>query len=193
MKAFGQAAASYAEEVRNLLADGVETKVGRPTPLTRRQNKAGAAAVKARKALAAARAQADGAKRSSPTRTLTAWVCPDCGGAVTERHRVRCDACIDRDPRQTPELRATRAAAISARRQAEAAWEGAAMDSEFFRSMVLPALATVKLSAIVEACGVAKGTASSWRAGKRTPHPSHWSALAELTGLRTAGQSVTTE
>jgi hypothetical protein len=67
------------------------------------------------------------------------------------------------------------------------------MDPEFFRSMVLPALATIKLSAIVEARGVAKGTASNWRAGKRTPHPSHWSELAELTGLRTAGQSVTTE
>jgi hypothetical protein len=84
---------------------------------------------------------------------------------------VRCDACIDRDPRQTPELRAKRAAAISARRQAEAAWKGVGMDPEFFRSMVLPALATVKLSAIVEVCGVAKGTASDWRAGKRTPHP----------------------
>jgi hypothetical protein len=59
--------------------------------------------------------------------------------------------------------------------------------------MVLPALATVKLSAIVETCGVAKGTASDWRAGKRTPHRSHWPALADLAGLGTAGQSVTTE
>jgi CRISPR-associated protein Cas1 len=180
MKAFGQTAAPYVEEVRNLLADGVETKIGRPTPLSRRQNRAGAAAVKARKALAASRAQADGSKRPSQRSTSTAWVCLDCGGAVTERHRVRCDACIDRDPRQTPELRATRAAAISARRQAEAAWEGAGLDPELFRSMVLPALATVKLSAIVEACGVAKGTASNWRTGKSTPHPSHWSKLAEL-------------
>ena len=49
--------------------------------------------------------------------------------------------------------------------RSEAAWEGTGMDPEFFRSMVLPALATVKLSAIVEACGVAKGTASNWRAG----------------------------
>jgi CRISPR associated protein Cas1 len=127
MKAFGQAAAPYVEEVRNLLADGVETKIGRPTPLTRRQNKAGAAAVRARKALAAARAQADGSKRASQRSTSTAWVCPDCGGAVTDRHRVRCDACIDRDPRQTLELRAKRAAAISTRRQAEAAWEGVGM------------------------------------------------------------------
>jgi hypothetical protein len=71
--------------------------------------------------------------------------------------------------------------------------QGAGLQPEVFRSMVLPALATVKLSAIVESCGVAKGTASNWRAGKQTPHPSHWSALAELTGLRTAGQSVTTE
>ena len=128
--------------------------------------------MKARKgALAAARAQADGSKRPPQRNASTAWVCPDCGGAVTQRHRVRCDACIDRDPRQTPDLRAKREAAISARRQAEAAWKGVGMDPEFFRSMVLPALATVKLSAIVEVCGVAKGTASDWRAGKRTPHP----------------------
>jgi hypothetical protein len=67
------------------------------------------------------------------------------------------------------------------------------MNPEFFRSMVLPALATVKLSAIVEACGMAKGTASDWRRGKRTPHPSHWPALAELAGLGTGGQSVIEE
>jgi hypothetical protein len=180
MNAFGRAAAPYVEEVRNLLADGVETKIGRPTPLTRRQNRAGAAAVKARKALAAARAQADGSKPSQRS-TSSAWVCPDCGGAVTQRRRVRCDACIDRDPRQTLELRAKRAAAISARRQAEAAWEGAGMDPEGFRSTILPGLATVKLSAIIQACGVSKGTASYWRSGKWTPHPSHWSKLAELT------------
>ena len=150
--------------------------------------------MKARKgALAAARAQADGSKRPPQRNASTAWVCPDCGGAVTQRHRVRCDACIDRDPRQTPDLRAKREAAISARRQAEAAWEGAGVDPEFFRSMILPALATVKLSAIVEACGVSKGTASYWRSGKWTPHPSRWPALAELAGLGTAGQSVTTE
>ena len=66
------------------------------------------------------------------------------------------------------------------------------MDREFFRSTVLPPLAAVKLSAIVEACGVTKGSASTWRAGKRTPHPSHWLALAELAGLLgTAGQSAT--
>jgi CRISPR associated protein Cas1 len=193
MQAFGQAAAPYVEEVRNLLADRVESKIGRPTPLTRRRSRTGAAAVKARKALAAARAQADGSTRPQTGRTLSAWVCPDCGGEVTERHRVRCDTCIDRDPRQTPELRAKRAAAISARRQAEAAWEDAGMDPEYYRSMVLPALATVKLSAIVEACGVSRGSASTWRAGKRSPHPSHWPALAELAGLRTAGQSVATE
>ena len=122
-----------------------------------RQNRAGAAAVKARKALAASRAQADSSKRQSQRSTSTPWVCRT---AVVQSHRAT--ACV-----ATPAsivtharplgLRAKRAAAISARRQAEAAWEGAGMDPEFFRSMVLPALATAKLLAIVEACGVAKG------------------------------------
>jgi len=57
------------------------------------------------------------------------------------------------------------------------------MDPERFRSVILPGIATVKLSAIVEACGVSKGTASYWRSGKWTPHPSHWSKLAELAGV----------
>jgi hypothetical protein len=60
------------------------------------------------------------------------------------------------------------------------------MDPALFRSMVLPALATIKLSAIVKTCGVARGTASNWRTGKWAPHPSHWSKLAELAAVSTA-------
>ena len=44
-------------------------------------------------------------------------------------------------------------------------------------------LATVTLSAIVAACGVSKGTASAWRAGRYVPPLRHWEALAELAGV----------
>jgi hypothetical protein len=54
------------------------------------------------------------------------------------------------------------------------------MDPERFETTVLPALASVKLAAIVEACGVSKSTASSWRTGKVRPHPMHWQNLSEL-------------
>lgn len=43
-------------------------------------------------------------------------------------------------------------------------------------------LATVKLSAIVAACGVSKATASAW-AGRYVPPVRHWEALAELVGV----------
>lgn len=56
-----------------------------------------------------------------------------------------------------------------------------------FDATVLPALATVKLSAIVDVCGVTKSTASNWRTGKVRPHPSHWSALAELVAMTPEG------
>lgn len=38
-------------------------------------------------------------------------------------------------------------------------------------------LATVKLSAIVAACGVSKATASAWRSGRYVPPVRHWNAL----------------
>jgi hypothetical protein len=53
-------------------------------------------------------------------------------------------------------------------------------DPSRFAAVILPALAAVKLSAIMATCGAAKSTASSWRAGKTTPHVSHWRPLAEL-------------
>ncbi len=54
------------------------------------------------------------------------------------------------------------------------------MDAERFETAVLPAVASVKLAAIVKACGVTKSTASSWRTGKVRPHPMHWQRLSEL-------------
>ena len=40
--------------------------------------------------------------------------------------------------------------------------------------------ATVKLSAIVAACGVSKSTASAWRAGRYAPPLRHWGRLEQL-------------
>jgi hypothetical protein len=41
-------------------------------------------------------------------------------------------------------------------------------------------LAGVPLRIIMEACGIAKSTASAIRAGRCTPTRRHWSTLAEL-------------
>ena len=49
MTSFGQMAAPYIEQTRNMLAEGIETKIDRPTPLTGASRRNAAARVKARK------------------------------------------------------------------------------------------------------------------------------------------------
>jgi CRISPR-associated endonuclease Cas1 len=181
MPAWAEALAPVAERVAHALGQAMTGKYLATTPLTSARGRRAQAVVKARKAATKRAATSTTARqRASRGSAAATWSCPECGGQVANSRRVRCDGCIAEDPRQTPKVRAARAMAISARRQAEAAWECVGMDPADFRSAVLPALATIKLSAIVAACGVSKGTASYWRSGKWTPHPSHWLKLAEL-------------
>jgi hypothetical protein len=76
-------------------------------------------------------------------------------GRRDHRRHVRCDACIDADPRQTTELRGRRGAAIAARKRALREWEKshpqAGEDPAVFRREVLPGLRAVRVSEIVEA------------------------------------------
>lgn len=115
------------------------------------------------------------------------WTCPDCAGPVGDPRRVRCESCIAADRRQTPQLRASRAQAISGRRQAEAGWSAhhpaGPVDPRWWHQVCRPALAGETLAAIRAATGVAKSTASGWRNGTRVPHPMHWDALATLAGV----------
>jgi transcriptional regulator with XRE-family HTH domain len=85
-------------------------------------------------------------------------------------------------------VRGRRGAAIAARKRALTEWEqanpGTVYDPEWFAREVLPGLAGVKLSEIVEATGMSKAYASDVRRGKWTPHVSTWPALAEVVGHR---------
>ena len=102
---------------------------------------------------------------------------------------MRCDRCIAADPRQTPELRGRRGAAIAARKQAQQAWDEVHSDYEddrdYSRRKILPGLAGVKLADIMVATGFSKAFASQVRAGKFTPHVSSWGALRSLVGKST--------
>jgi hypothetical protein len=84
-------------------------------------------------------------------------------------------------PRQTAEVRGRRGAAIAARKRALVEWEeanpGAGYDPERFAQEILPGLAGVKLSEIVEVTGLSKSYASTVRAGKWTPHVSYLIAV----------------
>jgi hypothetical protein len=168
--------------VRNLLGDSITGKFSPSTPLTGAKGRATQARVRARKAAGLgsttirSRRQRDG--------LAGAWTCPDCGGAVTNHRHVRCETCIAADPAHSPEIRGWRGAAIAARKRALAEWDkanpGAVYDPELFQRDILPRLAGVKLSEIVEAAGCSKASASDIRRGKWTPHVSTWAALAGL-------------
>lgn len=178
----------YAEKAAHLIGSVIEGKYDPVTPLTRSRTKGAAAAVRARKSLAR-----DLAGRSAPRqRPVTskgrpAWRCPSCGGPVENQRHVRCEACIAADPRQSPEVRGRRGAAISSRkralREAEVAGLPLGCDEAWYREVVLPRLAGVKLAAIMEAASCSKSYASELRRGRFNPHVSTWRALALLVGV----------
>jgi len=71
--------------------------------------------------------------------------------------------CIAGDSGETPEIRGRRGAAIAARKRALSEWDkanpGTVYDPDLFRREILPRLKTVKLSDIIEATGMSKGSA----------------------------------
>jgi len=112
------------------------------------------------------------------------WTCPQCGGPVSNNKHVRCQDCINADPRQTAELRGRRGNAIAARKRTNTAWQEAGGLGDFDPNAwehIAAGLKTVKLNDITKATGLSKGFASTIRSGKYRPHPSHWPALAALT------------
>jgi CRISPR-associated endonuclease Cas1 len=180
----------WAERVAHIISEGVETKITRRTPLTKTNSKAAQARIRARKAahqLAVERGGRAATRRQRSATPRSVAGCMDCGAPVSSARHVRCDDCIASDPRQTAERRGRRAAAIGSRKRRQVEWEtthpGEVYDPEYFTATILPGLATVKLSTMVEATGLSKGFCSQVRAGKYTPHVSHWPALAALAGV----------
>jgi hypothetical protein len=181
-----QGLAPIAEHVSHVLGAVMAGKYHPATPLTGSNVRNAQAVVKARKA-AVRQAAVSTAARQRPASgqvALPLWTCPDCGGAVTNPRHVRCERCIAADPRQSGQVRGRRGAAIAARKRALAEWElanpGVTYDPELFTREILPGLAVVKLSEIVEATGMSKASASDVRRGKWTPHVSTWRALVGL-------------
>jgi CRISPR-associated endonuclease Cas1 len=185
MPRWAKAIAPLAESVAHNLGRALTGKYIAATPLTKSRSKEAQAVVKARKATAKAVAESvvprQRAVAASPKRT---WDCPDCGSPVTNPRHVRCDACIDADPRQTKELRGRRGAAIAARKKTIREWDEANPEApyepEYFRREVLPGLANVKLADIMEAAGISKSFASEVRRGIYEPHVSTWGALRKV-------------
>ncbi len=196
MPTWRRAIAPHAERVAHLLADQVAGKLTTSTPLTNAKATAAQATVRRRKAQdARARAEAaTGEHRASkpvrrpatgdPDRAATLFAaCVDCGGQLARSRHVRCPACWERQPGQSREARKRRGRSIAMARNELERWKAehphANADPAAFEE-IRAVLVTVTLSAIVAACGVSKGTASAWRAGRYVPPLRHWEALEGL-------------
>jgi hypothetical protein len=139
--------------------------------------------------------------------------CAACGEPVVKRRRRHCDACIPgmkvaqaskavvaarkalalqaaagNDPRRDPEVNRKRAAAISEGHRRNREWrrENAELgrDETWFRRDLLPRLDGFSLKEMAAATGLSLAACSRIRSGRRTPHPRHWEALANLTSAR---------
>jgi len=168
------AVAPVAEDVAQTLLEAVDSTATVPTPLTRRNHRA----------QQAVRREGVRPERRTPPAMTQLWTCPQCGGPVSNNKHVRCQDCINADPRQTAELRGRRGNAIAARKRTNTAWQEAGGLGDFDPNAwehIAAGLKTVKLNDITKATGLSKGFASTIRSGKYRPHPSHWPALAALT------------
>ncbi|MFZ2057684.1 MAG: CRISPR-associated endonuclease Cas1 [Acidimicrobiales bacterium] len=186
---WSESVAPHVESVAHSFGELVATDYHMTAPLTGAKRRAAVARVKARKATS-------GAQRLSvaahPTRSKSPGLplapsCVDCGGALARSRHLRCPSCWEKTPTQSREVRRHRGQAISAARAAQEAWRAehpdAVIDRDDFLATVTPKLKEIPLKQIMQAAGVTKAAASDYRRGKRVPHPSYWSALAELVGV----------
>ena len=89
-------------------------------------------------------------------------------------------------PTHTMDARVRRQAGNTTQRALQREWEadhqGEVFETSWFRTKVLPGLATLSVTTIASATGMSASAAGKVRSGGRVPHPRHWGALAGLTG-----------
>ncbi len=199
MPAFRAAAGPLAEAITHALATSSPGKIALRTPLSR-----------ANHANAQVRGQRSAARRE-PSGTPPMPTCRDCGTELYDRKRQLCTTCWPvtrdahallrreagvrtraiavaqgRDPSQTAEAKAKRSQSLLAMKAGEWEWtqsgRSAPITAAQLHAHVLPALQAVSIRQLVAATGLSSSACSRVRAGKITPHPRHWAALAELAG-----------
>jgi CRISPR-associated endonuclease Cas1 len=194
MPVWARSVAPYAEQVAHIYGHLVAGKWAPRTPLTGRNARSAAAVVKARKQQAVVKgrrsavARSAAPKREGSNAARTFASCVDCGGRLQKARNLRCQACWDKQPGQSEDVRQRRGLAIAQARSAQEQWRRenpyAAVDPDVFRNKILPGLAAVPLREIMAVTGSSKSSASSYRSGRSIPHPMHWAALAAFLNLR---------
>ena len=199
MPTWAAAVAPHAEAVTHTLVSAADGVLRARTPLTGRPH------------------STPTKTRRSPVAPRPAMACPECGGPLGDRRRLRCPDCTDRSRLAVTRARiaATRelittlesskitgdkhrrqlgAARSALNRQLADLWDlqhvGQTVDSGAFRTTVLPALEAVPVSQIRQALGIGNDAAWRIRNGTLTPHPRHWYALAALAAASLEARAV---
>jgi CRISPR-associated endonuclease Cas1 len=182
--------APWAEKVAHLLGQAMRGKYQPVTPLTGTNSVEAQKGVRRRKTQEAiyqdvfTRATPPPKQRTRHDAKATLRNCRTCGGPLARDQHVNCAACWKRTVGQDLSTRKRRGEAIARARGVSSQWRvdhpGEKGDPEDYRLTVLPGLQDVPLARIMEACGVAKSTASVIRSGKRVPAERHWHVLEQL-------------
>jgi CRISPR-associated endonuclease Cas1 len=104
---------------------------------------------------------------------------------ASRKQSVAFEASTGTSPTHNAEITVRRRRANAEQRAQQTAWEASEADDghdeKWFRSEVLPVLASLTLTQIATATGMSTSAASKIRAGRLIPHRRHWTALAKLT------------
>jgi CRISPR-associated endonuclease Cas1 len=112
--------------------------------------------------------------------------CPSCGREVSREELIE-SAKVGRLVAQSPKSQEKRSETQRRHRAAQRAWRSspkpAWLTEETYTEKIQPSLAGVTISALSSTLGVSQPYAADVRAGRRSPHPRHWQALAGLVGI----------
>ena len=115
--------------------------------------------------------------------TLRGQHCPKCGRAVAGNKLVEL-AKKGREIAQSRESQQSRSETQRRHEAAKRAWrsspKSAWPDEKSYVEEIQPRLSAVTISRLSSSLGVSESYAADIRAGRRRPHPRHWSALAQL-------------
>jgi hypothetical protein len=185
--------APWAEKVAHLLGKALKGEYVASTPLTGGNQRSAQKKVQVRKTKEAINKEIARSKtlrpKQRPSREYSKTLrnCVDCGGPLSRGAHLRCPQCWETQPGQEIQTRKYRGEGIAKAREEDRRWRvehsRERVDPDTFRMYILPGLQGVSLTRIMEACGVSKSTASTFRSGKRVPAERHWENLRELGNL----------
>jgi CRISPR-associated protein Cas1 len=123
--------------------------------------------------------------------TLRGMHCPKCGREVSRVKLIEL-AKAGRVAARNPESRKKHSETQRRHEAAKRAWRSSPKpdwpDEDTYVRQIQPRLAAVTISALASSLGVSEPYAAHVRAGRHRPHPRHWQAMAELTGVLVEGQ-----